>query len=360
MGRNEVRRDHFRRADGGPRSMDRIAFAQWGVQHGHAAGKALALRANPATDLRGVYEADPEVRARAEADPAYSGLYWYREPEEFLASPDIVAVAVEGRNAESLAQARACVDARKHVWWDKPAGDDWAGFQWIAAAAEQHDLVLQLGYMFRYHDGFNLIARLAREGGLGDVFSVRAHMSTSIPVRAWPSNNTREAISTHVGGMLFDLGGHMLDQVLWVLRDERPTTIARFLRNDATPEVPTFADNALGVFEFSRAIATVDIAAMEVTPPARRFEVYGTYGTAIMEPFEPAHVLHLNLARPWGDWPAGVHRVPLRGLGRQRLYELEVEGLIPALRGEAPPDRPLTHEVVVQETLLRGTGRLKE
>lgn len=340
--------------------MDRIAFAQWGVQHGHAAGKALALRANPATDLRGVYEADPEVRARAEADPAYSGLYWYREPEEFLASPDIVAVAVEGRNAESLAQARACVDARKHVWWDKPAGDDWAGFQWIAAAAEQHDLVLQLGYMFRYHDGFNLIARLAREGGLGDVFSVRAHMSTSIPVRAWPSNNTREAISTHVGGMLFDLGGHMLDQVLWVLRDERPTTIARFLRNDATPEVPTFADNALGVFEFSRAIATVDIAAMEVTPPARRFEVYGTYGTAIMEPFEPAHVLHLNLARPWGDWPAGVHRVPLRGLGRQRLYELEVEGLIPALRGEAPPDRPLTHEVVVQETLLRGTGRLKE
>ena len=340
--------------------MDRIAFAQWGVQHGHAAGKALALRANPATDLRGVYEADPEVRARAEADPAYSGLYWYREPEEFLASPDIVAVAVEGRNAESLAQARACVDARKHVWWDKPAGDDWAGFRWIAAAAEQHDLVLQLGYMFRYHDGFNLIARLAREGGLGDVFSVRAHMSTSIPVRAWPSNNTREAISTHVGGMLFDLGGHMLDQVLWVLRDERPTTIARFLRNDATPEVPTFADNALGVFEFSRAIATVDIAAMEVTPPARRFEVYGTYGTAIMEPFEPAHVLHLNLARPWGDWPAGVHRVPLRGLGRQRLYELEVEGLIPALRGEAPPDRPLTHEVVVQETLLRGTGRLKE
>ena len=58
--------------------MDRIAFAQWGVQHGHAAGKALALRANPATDLRGVYEADPEVRARAEADPAYSGLYWYQ------------------------------------------------------------------------------------------------------------------------------------------------------------------------------------------------------------------------------------------------------------------------------------------
>jgi predicted dehydrogenase len=338
--------------------MDRIAFAQWGVQHGHAAGKALALRANPATDLRGVYEADPEIRARAEADPAYAGLHWYRDPEEFLDDREIVAVAVEGRNAESLPQARACVDARKHVWWDKPAGDDWSGFQWIAAAAEQHELVLQLGYMFRYHDGFNLIARLARDGGLGDVFGVRAHMSTSIPVRAWPSNNTREAIASHVGGMLFDLGGHMLDQVLWVMRDERPLHVSRFLRNDATPEVPAFADNTLGVFQFARAMATVDIAAMEVAPPARRFEVYGTLGTAIMEPFEPANALHLNLARPWGEWEAGVHRVPLLGLGRQRLYELEVQGLIPALRGEAEPDRPLTHEVVVQETLLRGTGSI--
>jgi predicted dehydrogenase len=338
--------------------MDRIAFAQWGVQHGHAGGKALALRGNPATDLRGVYEADQEVRARAEADPAYAGLWWYRDPAEFLADRNIVAVAVEGRNAESLAQARACVDARKHVWWDKPAGDDWDGFQWIAAAAEHHDLVLQLGYMFRYHDGFNLIARLAREGALGEVFSVRAHMSTTIPVRAWPSNNTREAISSHLGGMLFDLGGHMLDQVLWVMRDERPTSVSRFLRNDATPEVPAFADNVLGVFEFARAMAMVDIAAMEVSPPARRFEVYGSHGTAIMEPFEPATALHLNLARPWREFTAGVQRVPLQGLGRQRLYELEVEGLVPALRGETPPNRPLTHEVIVQETLLRATGRI--
>ncbi len=340
--------------------MDRIALAQWGVQHGHAAGKALALRANAATELRGVYEADARVRARAEADPAYAGIRWYRDPEEFLGDREIVAVAVEGRNAESLAQADACVRAGKHVWWDKPAGDDWAGFEQLAAVASAGDLVVQLGYMYRYHDGFALIARLAREGGLGDVFSVRAHMSTSIPVSAWPSNNTREAISTHAGGMLFDLGGHMLDQVLWVMRDERPARVSRFLRNDATPEVPAFADNALGVFEFARGIATVDIAAMEVAPTARRFEVYGTLGTAIMEPFEPAHELRLTLARASHGFPSGTSRVPLAGLGRQRLYELEVDGLVPAIRGESPPDRPLSHEIVVQETLLRGTGRLPD
>lgn len=340
--------------------MDRVAFAQWGVQHGHAAGKALALRANPATELRGVYEEDPAVRARAEADPAYAGLRWYRDPEEFLADREVLAVAVEGRNTESLGQARAAIDAGKHVWWDKPAGDDWEGFRQVAESAERQSLIWQTGYMFRCHDGFALIARLAREGALGDVYCVRAHMSTSIPVRAWPSNNTREAIAAHRGGMLFDLGGHMLDQVLWVMRDERPARVTRVLRNDATPDIPAFADNTLGIFEFGRAYATVEIAAMEVSPPARRFEVYGTGGTAIMEPFEPAHHLHLNLARAWGEFEAGARRVPLQGLGRQRLYELEVADLVPALRGEAPPARPLRHEVVVQETLLRATGRIAD
>jgi predicted dehydrogenase len=159
--------------------------------------------------------------------------------------------------------------------------------------------------------------------------------------------------------MLFDLGGHMLDQVLWVMRDERPASVTSFLRNDTTPEVPAFSDNTLGVFEFGKAFATVDIAAMEPSPMARRFEVYGTHGSVTMEPFEPADSLRLVLTRAWGSYSPGIQHVPLAGLGRQRLYELEVEGLIPVLRGEQGADRPLTHEVVVQETLLRGTGHLR-
>ena len=48
-------------------------------------------------------------------------------------------------------------------------------------------------------------------------------------------------------------------------------------------------DNTVGVFEFEKALVVIDIAAMEVRPPARRFEVYGTQGSAtITEPFEPA------------------------------------------------------------------------
>jgi predicted dehydrogenase len=170
--------------------------------------------------------------------------------------------------------------------------------------------------------------------------------------------NNREAIAAHAGGMLYDLGGHMLDQVLWLMQDERPKRITSFLRNDTTPSLPALADNTLGVFEFERALAMVDIAAMEVDPKQRRFEVYGTDGSAILDPMEPCPSVRLILARVAGGFQVGLNQVPTTNTGRRESYELELAAFLPAIRGERPPDRPLEHEVLVQETLLRATGRI--
>jgi predicted dehydrogenase len=333
-----------------------VRIAQYGVQHGHAAGKAAALRANPEVHFAGVYEPDEAARARAEGHRAYASLRWFRSEEEMLGDPSIVAVAVEGLNAHSLPMAQAAVDAGKHIWYDKPAGDDWPAFQEVAAVARRRHLVVQIGYMFRYQDGFRRLAEWTRSGLLGDVFQIRGHMSTWIPEDG--SAFTRRFVSRHQGGILFDLGGHMLDQVLWLMQDERPERVAAFLRNDATPTVRAFSDNTLGVFQFRRAMAMIDIAAMEIQPAARRFEVHGTRGSAIIDPMEPATSARLVLDEARGGFAAGLQHVPLEGTTRQRSYELELQGFLPAIRGERPPDRPLDHELLVQETLLRATGRI--
>ena len=103
-------------------------------------------------------------------------------------------------------------------------GDDWPGFQSLIAKARDRGLLVQMGYMFRYQPGFQQVSAWARAGLLGEITSVRAHMSTNIPLRAEPPSaniNTREGISRHQGGIFYDLGGHMLDQVVWLLG--RPT-----------------------------------------------------------------------------------------------------------------------------------------
>ncbi len=334
-----------------------IKMAQYGVGHGHAAGKMRAMRVNPDVEVAGVFEPDPALRTEAERQRAYQGVRWYDSAQEMFADPAIAAVAIEGRNAHSLPMAIEAARAGKHLWYDKPAGDDWLLYQELIGIVRRRGLVLQMGYMFRYQDAFQKLAEWSRGGLLGQVFGIRGHMSTWIPVQGGAF--TRQTIGEHhIGGILYDLSGHMLDQVLWLLGDERPARVQAFVRNDATPEVPRFQDNTLGVYEFSKAMALIDIAALEVEPKQRRFEVYGTHGSAILDPMEPCPSVKLILAEAGGGFDKGLNDVPTASTNRQQSYELELEGFLPAIRGERPPDRPLEHEILVQETLLRATGRI--
>ena len=187
----------------------------------------------------------------------------------------------------------------------------------------------------------------ARSGFLGHVFAIRAHMSTSIDAEA------HRRISVHPGGVFYDKAGHVLDQIVWILG--RPDRVTSFMRRDVST-VEGFTDNGLAVFEYESAMATIDIAAMEPHPTARRFEVYGDRGSAIMEPYEPADTLRLCLAEPSGSFPAGVSTIRLED---RKRYVASLEAFVKDLRGEKAPDRSLDHELLVQETLLRATGRVQ-
>ena len=330
-----------------------IRMAQYGTKHGHASGKLRSMLTNPEVEVVGLYEPDAGRRREVEGgDGPYGQVHFFDSAEEMLGDDSIVAISSEGLNSESLDQTEQIVQAGKHVWYDKPAGDKWEQWQRVVAEARAKKLQVQMGFMFRYHPGFVQIADWARSGFLGNVYSVRAHMSTKLAPEA------RKVIADgHYGGIFFDLAGHMLDQVVWILGRPEKTTV--FLRND-TGLVPDFHDNTLGVFEYERAMAWIDIAAMEPQPMARRFEVYGDKGSAILiEPFEPGHAIRLCLTEAAGGYEKGEQTVSFDGIGRQGLYDLELEAFLRVLKGEQEPDRSLDHELLVQETLLRGTGLIE-
>ncbi len=330
--------------------MTPIRMAQWGTGHGHAEGKLAALLGCADVDFAGVLEPDASRRVALDRPgSAFDGVRWLTRAAEILDDPRIAAVASEGRNDESLAQTAAIVHAGKHVWYDKPAGDDWTGWQQVMAEARAGSLLVQMGYMFRYHDGFARIAAWVKSGLLGEIFSIRAHMSTSISLAA------RRVIAQHRGGIFYDLAGHMLDQIVWALG--RPADVSAFFRQDGA-NVPGFADNTLGVLAYPRAFAFIDIAAMEAPPTARRFEVYGSRGSATMEPFEPAGPVRLCLTESVGEYAPGPQSIPVRAQTRQDLYELELRAFVATLRGQQPRDRPPEHDLLVQETLLRLTSRI--
>ena len=193
--------------------MTPIRMAQYGTRHGHADGKLAALRGCADVELAGVFEPDAARRAALDRPgTAYHGVLWLRHAAEILDDPTIVAVASEGRNDESLEQTAAIVRAGKHVWYDKPAGDDWTGWQKVVAEAGRATSGSRSATCSATTRG-----SVRSADGCGPASwatsSPSAPMSTSIPLAA------RQVIARHPGGIFYDLAGHMLDQIVWVLGD---------------------------------------------------------------------------------------------------------------------------------------------
>ena len=328
----------------------RVKMAQYGIAHAHASGKTDAMKRSPDVDFCGAFEPDLQVRAERGSDSVYAGIHWFDCKEEMLEDDSIAAIAVEGRVRDNLTFLKECIDHGKHVWLDKPAGTDLEEFRRIITAAGEKGLLIQQGYMFRYNPGFEFIFDRVKDGFLGNIFAVRGRMSTGI------SQENRVALGEYQGGILFELLCHLIDIVVFLLG--RPTKVTSFLRNDLGT-TPQFADNTLAVFEYDNAMAHLESAAMEVSAfPSRRFEVYGTKGSVILEPFERAEKpsVRLCLDSDRGDFTKGWQTVDLETRGR---YDGELAALVSDIRGEKSPDRSLYHELIVQETVLRASRNVQ-
>ena len=82
--------------------VTKIRMAQYGTQHGHAAGKLLAMNTNQNVEVTGVFEPNEERRHQLQnSDGVFANLHWYENKDEMLDDPSILAIASEGRNAES-------------------------------------------------------------------------------------------------------------------------------------------------------------------------------------------------------------------------------------------------------------------
>ena len=141
-----------------------MKVAQIGTKHGHAAGVYQVMLEHPGVEVVGCYEPDVERQAFCAESGGWEDAIWLDSIDEILDNPEIVAVASEGANRESLAHTEAIVRAGKHCFYDKPAGDDFHRFMRVIEDARDQDLQVTLGYMFRKHDGFERMANWVRTG----------------------------------------------------------------------------------------------------------------------------------------------------------------------------------------------------
>ena len=288
----------------------------------------------------GVVEPDAALRKQAEAQEAFRGVTWVTQAE-LLKTPGLQAVLVETRVADLLDTAEACVAAGKHVHIDKPAGESLPQFRRILDAAAKQKLLVQMGYMYRYNPAVVLLREFLRKGWLGEVFEVHAVMSKVVPAAE------RKRLAAFRGGIMFELGCHVLDLVVGVLG--RPKEVAAFPLHSAKAD-DGLADNMLAVLSYPKATATVKSSALEVEGGDRRhLVVCGTEGTFHIQPLDsPAARVSLSQAR--GEYKKGTQDVKFPKYTR---YVDDAADMARVIRGEKPSDFGPEHDAAVQETLLK-------
>ncbi len=323
--------------------MDRIRIAQIGTGHGHAAGKMQVYRRSPDFEVVGIAEPDETKRQQLAKDPAYRDIP-VLTVEGLLDLKGLQAVAIETDVRDLLTHAEACVERRLPIHLDKPAGESLLQFRRILDTATKAHIPVQMGYMYRYNPAFVMLREYLSQGWLGEPFEVHAVMSKVVG----PAE--RKELAGYPGGMMFELGCHLIDALVDVLGP--CDKITPYVRSSTTVN-DGLADNMLAVFEYPRATATVRSSALEVEGFSRRhFVVCGTEGTFHIEPLDRPTV-RLALSRPRGSAKRGLQTVEIAPYDH---YVADAADFADCIRTNRPLRWTPMHDLAVQEAVLRASG----
>ena len=323
-----------------------IRAGMLGTRHSHTVGKLKAMQDSPDYEVAAVCELDPAAKARAEKDPRFKGVRWVSE-DELLGDSSIRLVVVECQVWEALPWGRKVVQAGKHLHLEKPPGNDWAAFKALVEDARSKKLLLQTGYVWRWHAGVNAALDAARKGWLGEVHMIRGTMSAD------RDSAQRAVEARYRGGGMFELGGHVIDRIVDLLG--RPASVQSWLRHHTSVQ-DKLADNNLAVLEYEKALAIVTQSAkMAGAGDHRSFEVIGTDGTIIVWPEASPPRMRVHMRKVQGPYTAGWQDITLPP---QPRFIGDFQELARAIKTDQPLKLSYEHELLLQETLLRASGEL--
>jgi predicted dehydrogenase len=157
------------------------------------------------TQLIGVVTRSVERRRQLHAD--YPDLPVFDSPAElYAAGLDAVTITTppETRRQLVLEALAAGVD----VIADKPFAPDAAGGRELAAAATKHGRVLSVFHNRRWDADIRTLAAVVAGGELGDLWRIESRFELDQPglLDGGPH-----------GGLLRDIGAHLVDQAIWLL-----------------------------------------------------------------------------------------------------------------------------------------------
>ena len=270
--------------------------------------------------------------------------------EEIIAKSD--AILIESDVWDLTKYAKMCVDAGKHIHMDKPASGTLAEYKYVLDTAKEKNLVVQLGYMYRYNPAVLKCLKHIKNGDLGEIYSINAEMST------FHKPEYRKWLTNFGGGIMYILGSHLVDLIVYMMGE--PKRITSYLKKTGLDGIEV-EDNNLAVLEYDKALARVFVSSVEVNGFGRRqLMVSGSRGTVNICPLErPITMTYSDTSIADKTYEDRKITVPFEDHTAQGRYDEMMQDFYDYVMGTKENPYTYEHDYLVQKVLSEIVGGVR-
>ncbi|MER5914227.1 Gfo/Idh/MocA family oxidoreductase [Streptomyces sp. NPDC001982] len=289
---------------------------------------APLISATDGLALDTVVTSNPERQGQARAE--FPDVRVAATPDELFARADeLDLIVIASPNKTHVPLATAALKAGLPVVVDKPVAGTAAEARALAAHAEERGLLLSVFQNRRWDNDFLTLRKLVEDGELGDVWRFESRFERWRPQ---PKGGWRESGDpAEIGGLLYDLGSHVVDQALVLCGPVTQVYAEAVVRREgAETDDDTFI--ALTHWNGVRSHLYVSATAAQLGP---RFRVLGSRAGYVKYGLDPQEAALREGGRPGAEW--GVEPESLWGRVGAGESPLTGDGTpVPTLPGDYP------------------------
>jgi predicted dehydrogenase len=322
-----------------PGSPLRVGLVGYGLAGSVFHAPLIAATEGLALDT--VVTSNPERQQQARAE--FPDVRLAATPDELFArAAELDLIVVASPNKTHVPLATTALKAGLPVVVDKPVAGTAAEARELAALAEERELLLSVFQNRRWDNDFLTLRKLLNEGTLGDVWRFESRFERWRPK---PKGGWRESGDpAEIGGLLYDLGSHVVDQALVLFGPAASVYAETDIRR---PGAETDDDTFIAITHTSGARSHLYVSAT-TAQLGPRFRVLGSSAGYVKYGLDPQEAALRDGLRPGPGWGTedeslwgrvGSGESPVTGGGRAE----------PTLPGDYP-----AYYAAVAKALLEG------
>lgn len=190
------------------------------------------LKNHKDSDCVAVCDRNPQRLKEVQA--LYADMHVYEKFEELLEKEEIDGVIISANNNQHKKLTIQAAKAGKNIICEKPAAMTVAEFDEMIAEVEKAGVTFTVHQQRRFDKDFQTVKECYDKKMVGDIYTIQSSLyGYNGNMHDW------HVFKDEGGGMLYDWGVHLIDQILYMV-DSRLVTVYADIRNVINKEVDDY------------------------------------------------------------------------------------------------------------------------